>query len=259
MRNKFSKGIFFLLLSLLFLLISFSPKISGGAIGVNTDISLTFIVSAVFFILSILIFAGRQTLDAIVIPTGTLDADILRTETAEKEKDQLKSGGYFMISGYYPHGNLKGMQKSQDYRIYKHLREKGIIPAEIRVEGQAHDTLENILYSLKKIKQMAEKEGRTGTLDVGIATYHGHFERFKDFYRKAVKKGLIGKTDFRLHEIPTLETEEDRKYESSLPRKLMHLVKLETMGRYQGKKGEIKHAEQGPLIRLVNKTRDLLR
>lgn len=249
MRNRLGKGIFFLLLAFLFLLISFNPKISGGVIGVSTDFSLSFIAGLVFFIFAIIIFASRQALDAIIIPTGTLEADILRAETAEKEKSRLKSGGWYVISGYYPHGDIKGTRESQDYRIYKHLREHGIIPREMIVEGRAHDTLENTIYSLKKIKQKAEKKGRTETLDIGITTYHGHFKRFKDFYEKAVKKGMIGKGDFRLHEIPTPETEEDRKYEASFFRNLVHRFKLETMSRYRGKKGEIKHAEPNPFLR----------
>ena len=240
-------------------MISFNPKISGGVIGVSTNISLSFIAGLVFFIFALVFFVARQSLDVILIPTGTFEADILRAETAEKERGALKPHGYFMISGYYPHGNLKGLQGSQDYRIYKHLRENGIVPEEIRVEGKAHDTLENTLYSLKKIKQLVEKEGKQGSLDVGVTTYPGHFKRFKDAYEKAVRKGMIGKNDFRIHEIPTPETDEDRKYEASILRKITHRVKLETIGRYKGKEGEIGHVEQSPLIRLVNRTRDFLK
>ena len=105
----------------------------------------------------------------------------------------------------------------------------------------------------------AEKKGRTETLDIGITTYHGHFKRFKDFYEKAVKKGMIGKGDFRLHEIPTPETEEDRKYEASFFRNLVLRFKLETMSRYRGKKGEIKHAEPNPFLRWGYKLRDIFR
>jgi len=259
MRNKLSKGIFFLLLSSLFLLISFSPKISGGIIGINTNISLSFIAGLIFFVLALTFFVARQSLDVIIIPTGTLEADILRAETAEKEIGGLKPGGYFMISGYYPVGSAKALKGSQDYRIYKHLRDHGISRERIRIEGGSHDTLENTLYSLKKIKQRVEKEGREGPLDVGITTYPGHFKRFKDVYEKAVKKGMISKDDFRLHEIPTSETEADKRYEASQFRRLAHRAKLETIGRYKGKKGEIKHAEPNPLLRLAYKARDFLK
>lgn len=127
------------------------------------------------------------------------------------------------------------------------------------VEGQAHDTLENTLYSLKKIRQRANKEGKTGTLDVGIVTYHGHFKRFKDYYEKAVEKGMLEKDDFRLHEIPTPETEEDIKYEAGPLRRLSHGFKLASIGRYRARGGGIKHAKPNPFSRFINKARDVLR
>ena len=261
MKHKKKWGLLFLFLSVAFFLVSFNTQLSGGAIGINTNISLSFIGGLVFFILALAIFVSRQSLESIIIPTGTLDTDVLRTDTAVREKRKLKKTGYFVISGYYPHGDLEGIRKSQDYRIYKHLREQEppIIPAEMMVEGQAHDTLENTLYSLKKIRQRADKEGRTGTLDVGIVTYHGHFKRFLDFYEKAVEEGMIKREDFRLHEIPTEETEEDRKYEANLLRKLSHRFKLAAIGRYRAKSGGIKQAKANPLSKIINKARDILR
>ncbi len=261
MRDKLSIGLLFLGSSIAFLLISFNPTISGGVININTGISPIFVAGLIFFILALAVFISRQTLEAIIIPTGTLEADILRTDTAVKEREKLKKTGYFVISGYYPHGNLEGIRKSQDYRIYKRLREYDpkVIPAEMMVEGQSHDTLENTLYSLKKIKQRAEKEGRTGALDVGIVTYPDHFKRFKDFYKKAVERGLIGKGDFRLHEIPTPETEEDRKYEANPLRHLSHQFKLATMGRYRSERGGIKQAEPSPVVKVMNKLRDMMK
>jgi len=261
MRHKNRSGLFFLAISISLFLISFNPAISGGVIEVNTNISPSFVIGLVFLVLSLLVFASKQTLDAILIPTGTLDADILRTDTAVREKKKLKERGYFVISGYYPRGNLEGIRKSQDYMIYKRLREQEppIVPEEMMVEGQSHDTLENTLYSLKKIKQRAEKEGITGTLDVGITTYHSHFKRFVDFYEKAVKKGMLKRGDFRLHEIPTPETEEDRKYGASPLRRLYHNFQLTTIGRYRSKDGRIKQVKANPLSKLINKARDVLR
>lgn len=259
MRYKNKLGYVFLTLSVLSLLISANPTISGGLIGTNTGISPIFIVGLAFFILSLLIFASRQTLEAIIIPTGDLKADRERAETAEKHKADLKKEGYFVISGHYPHGNMEQIRGSQVYGIYKHLREDGIIPREMMVEGQSNDTLENTLYSLKKIKQRAEKEGKTGTLDVGISTYHSHFKRFKDFYDRAVQKGMLKKGDFRLHEIPTSETNEERDYESNLLRRISHGFKLISIGRYRAKRGGIKQAKTNPITRITHAIRDALK
>lgn len=256
MRHKKFFGFFFLIISIISLTASFNFTLTGNVIGTAIRISYFYFISLVFFISSILIFASKQTLEAIIIPTGTIEADILRTEKAEKEKKKLRKGGYFVISGHYPHGSLEGIRKSQDYRIYKHLRENGIIPTEMMVEGQSHDTLENTLYSLKKIRQRADREGRAGTLDVGIVTYHDHFKRFKDFYEKAVEKGMLKRGDFRLHKIQTEETKDDKNYEANLLRRLSHQFKLATIGRYKSKEGSIKQAERIPLIlKIVNRLR----
>src|SRR3972149_5631728 len=208
MRHKNSWGLLFLFVSLAFLFDSFNPTISGGIIGINTDVSISFIFGLVFFILSTLVFASRQTLEAIIIPTGDLKEDRVRAETAKRPKGRLKDHGYLVISGHYPHGS---------------------------------------------------QEGITGPLHIGVATYHGHFRRFNEFHKKAVEKGLIGRADFRLHEIPTPETGEERRYESSLLRRLAHRFKLENIGRYKSKKGGVKHAEPSPLVKLTNRVRDILK
>ena len=84
-------------------------------------------------------------------------------------------------------------------------------------------------------------------------------KRFKDFYERAIKKGMIGKDDFRFHEIATPETEEQRKYEADRGRRWFHRFKLVTMGRYKAKHGGIKHAEPSPLSKVANKIRDALK
>jgi len=211
-----------------------------------------FIVALAFFIASVFLFLTRKSLDTIIIPTGggefdpetrMWSQDKERTERAISEEDKLKDSGYFMISGYLGRGTEERL-KGQSYRIYKYLRDSEFFPKNIRIEGKSHDTEQNLLYSLKKIKEMKEKEGKKGPLDVGISTYHHHFGRFKDFYKKAIEKGLIEKNDFRLHKIPTKETEEERKYEDSLLRRIMHEYKLRRIGKYKAKGGGIKYVKE---------------
>ena len=224
MKYRTRLFIFFTVLAFLFLLIALRPILSGRSIlsdstGIDLGISPFFILGLAFFIVSLLVLANRQDLEAIVVPTGggawnplteMYAEDQERSEAALKSGNRLKDTGYFVISGHYPHGNMKAVQKSQDYSIYKFFREHGVIPRDMLVEGQAHDTLENTLYALKKIMEKERKDGRAGPIDVGIATYHGHFRRFIDFYKQALKKGMIGKNDFRIHEISTPETEEQK-------------------------------------------------
>ena len=249
----------FLALSLILVVIKFTFSPTGAFIGPAMKSSYSTFLGLAFFIVSFLMFTSRQTLDAIMIPTGGEKLNVPRTKKALEKKDSLKDDGYFVISGYYPHGNLEGMKKSQDYSIYKDLREHGVVPKDVMIEGQAHDTLENVLYSLKKMKQRAEKENRKGRIDVGIVTYHGHFERFEDFHRMAVSRGLIKRDDFRLHEIPTEETTKDKRYESNPLRKLYHGFKLATIGRYESVRGGIKHAKQNPITNWAHKLKDALK
>ncbi|MBU1252399.1 MAG: YdcF family protein [Nanoarchaeota archaeon] len=259
MRHKNMWAFSFLALSLILVVIKFTFSPTGAFIGPAMKSSYSTFLGLAFFIVSFLMFTSRQTLDAIMIPTGGEKLNVPRTKKALEKKDSLKDDGYFVISGYYPHGNIRGMKKSQDYSIYKDLRKHGVIPKGIMIEGQAHDTLENVLYSLKKIKQRAEKENHPGRIDVGVVTYHGHFKRFKDFHRMAVSRGLIRRDDFRLHEIPTKETAKDKRYESNLLRKLYHGFKLSTIGIYKSQRGRIKHVKQNPITKWAHKLKNVLR
>ncbi len=194
------------------------------------------------FIVSVFLFISRKSIDAIVIPTGTWEADIDRTEKAMSERDKLKDNGYFLISGHKGEG-FEGMRKGQVYRIYKYLREHGVLPKDIRVEGKSHDSEENVLYVLKKMREMEEKTGRERPLDIAFVSSHAHLKRFEDFYEEATKRGLVNKKDFRFHKIETEGEGEEKGYEGTLPRKLIHYYKLRTMGRYRAKNGSIKYAQ----------------
>lgn len=81
MRHKFGFGIFFLMVSIFFLLISFTPKISGGVISVETRFSLPFIIGLVF-VLSFILFVQRQGLEYLVIPVGGEKWENPRARTA---------------------------------------------------------------------------------------------------------------------------------------------------------------------------------
>ncbi|MDP3991906.1 MAG: ElyC/SanA/YdcF family protein [Nanoarchaeota archaeon] len=193
MRHKNSWGLFLLTISIALFLISFNPTISGGVIDINTGISLSFIIGLVFFILSLVILASRQTLDAILIPTGDLSPDLKRTKRAYKEGEERKDQVYMIL------GNLdQPLNKSEVYRIYKQLRSHEIPPSKIRIEGKSKTTLENVLFSLEKLKKM-------GAHDVGIASYGTHLNRFEYLIDKAKEEGLVDK-DFKVHRLEVPET-----------------------------------------------------
>ena len=193
MWNKWPLGFSFLIISAIFLIISFNPSLTGNVVGTNTNAPYFYFISLVFFILSILIFVSRKTLDAILIPTGTPEADKRRTDRAVKE--YIGGGSHvLMITGRID----QPVKTSQVYNIYKRLRSYGIKPGEMRVEGKSANTLENVLFSLEKLKKM-------GAHEVGIASNPTHLDRFEYVIKKAKEEGIVDK-DFRVHRLPTSET-----------------------------------------------------
>lgn len=194
MNNRILSSIFFLFALIVFSLPNFN--FTGAVISeLSLNQNVLYLVAVILFVVSVFLFLSRNSLDAIVIPTGTWEADIDRTEKALSEKNRLKEGGYFLISGYKGEG-FEEMRKSQSYRIYKYLRDHGVVPYNIRVEGKSHDLEENVLYVLKKMKEMEEKSGKSKPLEIAFVSSPAHLKRFEDFYEEATRRGLAKKGRF---------------------------------------------------------------
>jgi len=229
MRYRIESGLFFLIISAVFLLISSQPTITGGIIGIDTKISYLYFLSIGFFLVSLLIFTKRQTLDAIMIPTGSYKADKKRTDRAVEE-GKSKKNQIYLISGGIDKDEKGSAKGSQVYNIYKRLREEyGIKPVNIKIEGKSKNTLENVLFSLEKFKKM-------GAHDVGIASYSTHLDRFEDLIKQAKKEGIIGRS-FRIHR---LETSEDLKEK-------LYGILHRAISRYELKHGGLKAVEKSKL------------
>lgn len=224
--------------------------------------NIIYVISLAFFLVSVFLFLSKQSLDAIVIPsgggtfdpkTGMYSEDRERVETGLAKGGQLKKEGYYIVSGYKREG-IKDMREGQSYSIYNFLRNHGIKPSRMIIEGKSHDTLENVLYTLKKLKEREEKRGIERPWDIAFVSYPDHLKRFRDFYEKAIKKGLIKKDDFKLHEIKTSENAEEKAYENSPVRKFMHWYKKATINRYKAGGGGVKYNEKpDPAISFIRK------
>ena len=254
-KNKI--GAIFLVLSLIFLLIPSSLNITDNVIAENISVVFNFfyILGLIFFSSSMIIFASRQNLDAIIIPTGggewdsekkMYSQDRDRTQKAVEERDQLKKKGYFLISGYVPKGkeNKRVYKGSQTQDIYRELRKYGIKPSEMRIEPQARNTIENVVYSLKKVK-------KRGGRDVGIVSYPGHLDRFEDIIERGKKEGIIDK-NFEIHRIPTRykETPKEKAYEFGS--RLLNRYKLR-----QGVK-EALDSEDDPFVKFLKRSKNFI-
>ncbi len=160
-----------------------------------------FIFGIVLFLI-FFVLISRRKLDAIIIPTGpSHEIDRERASVAAKRYAHGKGVDYLIISGEL---GDKGLKKSQRVDIYRTLREYGVKAGDIRIEDKSKNSLENLLYSLKKVKKKGVKR-------VGIASSPSHLDRFKDIFDAAKKQGLIDK-NFRLYKIRTKESIKDRVY-----------------------------------------------
>lgn len=93
------------------------------------------------------------------------------------------------------------------------LRQAGIKPLEIRIENKSEDTLENILYSLRKIN---------GT-EIGVVSSPSHLDRVEYIVRRGKEDGSIDK-NIHIYRIETKESFADKIY--SVPASLLTRYKL---------------------------------
>lgn len=162
--------------------------------------NIIYILALISFIFSVFLFLSRKNLDAIIIPLGD-QIEKKRVKRAIREYDEeVKADpkgkhAYFVISG--EQGNVP-LNKSERYWTYNELREHGINPSQMVIEGSSHNSMENILNSLNRIKKKGGKE-------VGIVSYPWHLERFDYIINKAKEEGIVDK-DFKIHRLETSET-----------------------------------------------------
>lgn len=182
------------------MLFSFIPTITGATIGTLQSFSYLHIIGFAFFLISILIFASKQTLDVIIIPTGpSYEIDKERTEKALEEYKKEK-GSVFMITGRID----EPKRNSQVYKIYQHLRNSGLKPSQMIVEGKSRNTIENVLFSLEKLK-------KKGAKDIGIASNPSHLDRFEYVIQKSKEEGIVNE-NFRVHRLETPENLREKIY-----------------------------------------------
>ena len=154
MRRKLLLGFLFLIASIASFLLSYQENFTGAVIGTNAGLSYFYLASLIFSIMALLIFASRQTLDAIMIPTGGYEENSKRTKRALEEYDFGRGAKYVLISGGTP---------AQDLQIYRKLRKAGVEKKRIGLEEKSNSTLDNVLYSIEALKE-------SGVKDLGIAS-----------------------------------------------------------------------------------------
>lgn len=195
--NKNNLSLLLLLFSFILIILPASYlNFTGNAIAEipNSNYSYLQIIGLALFTLSILIFASRQSLDAIIIPTGpSLEEGKERADRAGREYKE-HGAKVLIISG----NQNTEEDKRQRYGIYQELRKYGIEPKQIKIEGESKNTLENVIHSLQKIKKLGGRE-------VGIASNPSHLNRFEDIIKKGKEEGIIDK-EIQVYRLETQET-----------------------------------------------------
>jgi len=170
--------------------------------GADAEISnsILFLVSWIFLILSFVIQVTGKSLESLVIPTGTIEEDKKRLKKAMQSYTKSKEKPYVLVTGGISRGeNGKPLKDDGNYFIYKELRDHyNLKPTDFIIEGKSEDTLENFLYSIKKVK------GK-GINNMKIVTNQTQYWRFKLFEKEAKKEGLID-DDFKISPIYTSES-----------------------------------------------------
>ena len=107
---------------------------------------------------------------------------------------------YVLVAGNIQRDASGRVKKdSQQYSIYKDLRkEYNLKPTDMIIEGKSEDTLENFLYSIKRLNDKDINK-------MGIATNRTQYWRFKMFEKEAKEEGLIDE-DFEMRPFYTKET-----------------------------------------------------
>jgi len=190
----------FLIISLILILFSININLTSYATLEAGKISFTplFYLGLIFFILFIL--TTSKSLETIMILIGNEEAMVERTKKAIEEFAKNKEKPYILISGEIERDERNRPRKdSQQYQIYTALRENNFLPKQLIIEGKSKDSLENFLYSIKRLEKKGIKK-------LNIATSPLHYARFKLFEKKAKKTGLIEK-DFEINPLYTKNTE----------------------------------------------------
>ena len=189
-KEKAFFGKFFLIFGMLAFLFGASTTLTGNFIGANGffdgNISFT-IIGIVFLFVSFLILVSKENvLEMIVVPTGP---------SGEIEKQRAEGGARLyharpnsrvIISGYLNGITPGTFRGSQSHQIYKTLRRNGVPRGDIDIEGKSHDTLENVRYVSKILKD-------ENIPHATVVTDRDHARRMSMLFRKAKEEGIAPK------------------------------------------------------------------
>lgn len=170
------------------------PEFTGNFISVGGDNPNFFgLLTIISFALFLITFLSGKRLEAILVPTGSDEADRERALKGAKyyhahEKDEP----YVLISGST---DEKPFVSSQPGHIYKYMRRDKVPRGSFLFEPKSKNTAENVVYSAEVIR-------KKGIRTVDVVSNPSHLWRFRFLFDKAREEGLIDE-DVRINYIPT--------------------------------------------------------
>ena len=223
-------GVFSLILAVIFFLINPVLNLTGFVIfsSNNFQTPYFYFFGLVFLIISFILFAAKDSLDAILILGAQKEEESKkRVDRAIKAYEQ-RGAKYFIITG----GAVSGVPPEYKYAsqiLEKYLREANIPPSKIRADTKSQNTLDDLLNALKKFK------GKK----MGVVSGPGHLDRFELIERRAKEGGLMDK-EIKIYRLETHETFLEKAYE--VPASFLARLKLRDgikKGKSLSKKGSI--------------------
>lgn len=177
---------------------SFNPNLSGGLIGINTNLSLNFIFGLAFLIIALILFIQKSGLEYLVIPVGLEKWQNLKAKSATKT---IETGhiDQVVITGDIE-GEKRRYKEHDEHRlsVYDAVRKAGIRPGQVRLL-HGRDSEEDILYLGRMVKP-----GDTIYFD----TFPLHFQEYKTLIKKAQRdKKFSENVTLRNARIPQGRTE----------------------------------------------------
>lgn len=148
------------------------------------------------FVMFLILFLSGKKLEAILVPTGSNEADRERARRgAEYYLAHREDDPEVLISGSVDGKYGRDFLTSQPGHIYKYMRRGKVPKGEFLFEPESKNTAENVVYSCDVVK-------KKGIRKLDVVSNPSHLWRFKFLFKKARDEGLIGE-DVEINYVPT--------------------------------------------------------
>lgn len=173
-------------LSLFFLIWRIKFDFTGNFINnyFSSGFMIIHILGILFLVGALGILVEGKGLEGVVVPTGpSYRADHQRALGGVKKYDENRSSLVIITGEMNNSKSERSFIGSQPMRIYKEMRKSGVPRDHFVFESLSHNTQENVLYILEKLKEKKINE-------ITVITDKPHAKRFEMMFNKSKKQGI---------------------------------------------------------------------